>query len=100
MNGKHLAQTMSFKIKLSNPLPAPFLPSSQLVKGEKDRFLHRNLASSSTSSPTIHSSLFFSSGMKGLLLEAPSTSWTRLPNCLQPPHIVCLPRLPPQSSHN
>ena len=75
---------MSFKTKLNNPLPAPSLPSSQLVMGKKDWFPHRNSASSSTSSPTIHSSLFFSSRIKGHLLEAPPTSWTRLPNCLQP----------------
>ena len=73
MSGKHLAQTTSFKTKLNTPLPAPFLPSSQLVKGEKDRFPHRNSASTSTSCPTIHSSLFLSSGIKGHLLEALAT---------------------------
>ena len=97
---KQLAQTISFKTKLNNPLPAPSLPSFQLVMGKKDWFPHRNSASSSISSPTIHSSLFFSSRIKGHLLEAPPTSWTWLHNCLQPPHPLCLPGLPPQSSHN
>ena len=55
--------------------PLSFPPSAG--DREKDWVPHRNLASTNTLCPTIHSGLSLSSGNKGYLLEALTTSWTR-----------------------
>ena len=86
--------TVFFKTKLNNPLQDPSLPHPQVITERKDWIPCGNSALRNPSCPTIHSGLFFSSGIKGHLLEAPPTSWSRLPHCLQPPHPVCLPGLP------
>ena len=57
------------------PLSSPD-PSSAGDR-EKDWVPHRNLASTNTFCPTIHSGLSLSSGNKVYLLEALPTSWTR-----------------------
>ena len=85
---------MSFKTKLNNPLQDPSLPHSQVMTERKDWNPCGNSALGNPSCLTIYSGLFFSSGIKGHLLEALPTSWGRLPHCLQPPHPVCLQGLP------
>ena len=53
----------------SKPFPSPLSAGDR----QKDWVPHRNSASTSTSCPTIHRSLFLSSGIKGHLLEALAT---------------------------
>ena len=63
--------TMSFKTKLNNPLQDPSLPHSQVMTERKDWNPCGNSALGNPSCLTIYSGLFFSSRIKGHLLEAP-----------------------------